>query len=121
MAKILIVDDEPQLTEVLGYLLEAWGYEIGRANNSDEAFKKASENNFDLVLTDIRMPGGSGIDLLNAFRVQFPSLAVIAMSGFSDYTEEDLIEKGFAGYLSKPFNHFTAKKKIEDILAGTNK
>ncbi len=100
---ILIVDDEADLREILQYDLEDVGYQTFTAPEAHEALKIISENNIDLVISDIRMPGGDGIFLLDSLRKNdFRDPPVILVSGFSDITPAEAFHKGVVHFLPKP-------------------
>lgn len=102
---ILLVDDEPDLLEVLGIELEYAGFKTATARNGYEAIEMMKRIDPDAVLSDIRMPHGDGIFLLehlmNERKGQPP---LVFMSGFADLDEAAAFEKGAAGYLHKPID-----------------
>ena len=105
MIKLLIVDDEPDLREVLALEFEMMGHEVSEASNGHEAYERILSESFDLILCDLRMPQGGGIELLE--RVQSmtgPRPAIILMTGLYDLDDRDLMKKGAFGVVSKPFN-----------------
>lgn len=109
-AKLLIVDDKEQMREVLRKFLLAEGYEIETAENASEALKKFQNGNIDLVLSDIRMPGMDGNELL-AQILQFDKNAiVILMTAFGSIEAAvGAIKQGATDYISKPF-------QMEEVL-----
>ncbi|MCP4680420.1 MAG: response regulator [Deltaproteobacteria bacterium] len=81
MARILVVDDEPQVRQLLrGTLLKA-GYEVDEAEDGDMAIERYRDNPADLVISDIVMPERDGTGLIIALQQEFPDLKIIAMSG----------------------------------------
>ncbi|HMK36445.1 MAG TPA: HD domain-containing phosphohydrolase [Desulfomonilaceae bacterium] len=104
-AKILVVDDEPHIGELLSRWLIAEGYWCRTATNGDEAVKILEAEKFHLVVTDIIMPGLSGIDLLMIVRSSFPDVAVILVTAVEDRkTAIYALELGAYGYVIKPFD-----------------
>ncbi len=104
-ARILIVDDEPAIAKALAKKLERAGYECISANSGEEALQHLSADDLDVVVTDVRMPGMSGIDLLKEIKARGTDVQVIMMTAFTDvaYAVEALRHKA-DDYLLKPFN-----------------
>jgi two-component system response regulator PilR (NtrC family) len=109
MARILVVDNEKSLCDFLTILLEKEGYEVATAPNGEVAVRLINENDFDMVLTDIRMPRSDGIDVLAASKSRNPNTPVVMMTAFaSAETAVEAMKKGAYDYISKPF-------KVEDL------
>ena len=103
--KILIVDDELEIANMVGELLNLAGYECFMANSGDSALKALGKREFGLVVTDIMMPGMSGIELLIEIKKSFPDVAVIMVTGLDDRNMAiHTLELGAYGYIIKPFN-----------------
>jgi CheY-like chemotaxis protein len=101
---ILIVDDESDLREIVAGELEFLGAIVFQAENIQHAQDLLSKNLIDLVISDIRMPGGSGIELLEFVKKKFgANLPVILITGFADITPMDAYGKGAEALVSKPF------------------
>ena len=103
---ILIVDDEPGIQRLLTFELKYLGYETVTAGSADEALLMLRHHSFDLVISDIRMPGTmDGIDLIETYRKEKPSQKVIFITG---YAIEEKLKKALENPLSvcfkKPFN-----------------
>jgi DNA-binding NtrC family response regulator len=101
--RILVVDDEENLRRVMQVQLESAGYQLHTAADASEALSLLEKIPFDLVLTDFRMPGRSGLELLREIRSRFPSVQAIMMTAFG--TVEDAVEAMRAGayhYVTKP-------------------
>ena len=82
---VLVVDDEEDLREILRFELEDQGYNVLEADGVDEALSQLSKNHVDVVVSDIRMPERSGIELLKEIRIKHHDKpALIFMSGFAD-------------------------------------
>jgi len=104
MKRILIVDDEPGILEVLRTLLETEDREIVAANNGEEATKNLTNREFDLMITDIRMTPVSGMDLLRSARDIRPDMAVIMLTAFGTVdTAVEAMQLGAFDYIHKPF------------------
>lgn len=102
--KILVVDDEPHISQLLCRYLTGEGYACEEASSGEEAMKMLEADHFHLVIADIIMPGISGIDLLTIIRPLYPDMAVIMVTAVDDRDTGILaIELGAYGYVIKPF------------------
>jgi len=102
--RILIVDDEAPIRKILSKLLTEQGYECSAAANAVEAKEKLARESFDLLLCDVRMPGESGLELVEEVMPSFPKMAVVFVSGADDPKVAQLaLERGAYGYIFKPF------------------
>jgi len=116
--KILIVDDEPDLREVMTYDLKGEGFQVVEAANGRSAFDLIKAGGIHLVISDVRMPGGDGIELLdNVQKMSAPKPVMIIVSGFSDLTPEMAIQKGAVALMSKPFDIEEMHGYIEKYLS----
>jgi DNA-binding NtrC family response regulator len=114
---ILIVDDEEGLREGLGKLLEDDGYAVLSAENGEQALEILQQSHIDLVLTDMRMPGMDGIELLKKIRERHGDLGVIILTGYGQI--ESYIEAmnfGAIEYVSKPFKVNELKFIVNKVL-----
>src|ERR1041384_4287174 len=103
MADILVVDDDDVISETLDELLSA-SYSCQKENTAAEALAKLEAQRFDVVLTDISMPGLNGTELLQRVVEKYPGTPVIIISGHSDQDHaQGLISRGAFDYLLKPF------------------
>ncbi|MGC8759173.1 MAG: sigma-54-dependent transcriptional regulator [Bryobacteraceae bacterium] len=101
--RILIVEDEEKLRRVLALHLEGLGYDVTTTASAEEALRLAGQAN--LVLTDLRLPGMNGLDLLEALQRQNARLPVIVMTAYSSVeTAVEAMKKGAADFLPKPFS-----------------
>lgn len=106
MEKILVVDDEKSMNEVLRILLEAEGFNVTPAFSGKEAINLLKVHQFDLIITDIKMPGANGFDVLRAAKETDHETIVIMITAFG--TNEDAIEamkQGAYDYINKPFKN----------------
>lgn len=102
--KILVVDDEVMMRNLILKILESEGYQITMTSSGDEALAMLKENNYDLLLTDVKMPGMSGFELLKQVKKSWPDMVVIVMTGYGDaYTVKEALLLGADEYVSKPF------------------
>jgi two-component system response regulator PilR (NtrC family) len=103
MADILVVDDDEVIRDTLCELLSG-EYACQTADTAEAALTKLEARPFDVVLTDISMPGLNGMELLNRVLQSYPSTPVIIISGMTDEEQaQRLIERGAFDYLLKPF------------------
>ena len=112
--KILVVDDEETIRDLLQAFLHDEGYEIDTASSGKEALHYLDKTNYNLVLTDIRMPSPSGIELLKIIKERSPGTEVIIFTGHS--TEElaiKAVKLGAFDYLRKPCDTKELISKIE--------
>ena len=102
--KVLIVDDEASVGRTLMRILKGTHGEFSLALSAEEARRLLKEEAFDLILCDIRLPGESGMDLIEHVISQYPDTAVIMVSGVDDpQTVQRALEIGVYGYILKPF------------------
>lgn len=120
MAKrLLIVDDEETLTFSLyqSFILSNKDYEVVTANSGEEAVEKMSINPFDLIITDICMPGISGFDVLKKVKEEYPNTEVVVMTAYgSSDNREKALNEGAHFYIEKPFEIKEFKKLVMQIL-----
>jgi DNA-binding NtrC family response regulator len=104
LQRILVVDDEASLLMTLVANLELEGFEVAEAKNAEQALAELRTREFDLVLSDIRMPGMSGVDLCRAIHKAKPELPVVLMTAFSvESVVRDAVNEGALLVLPKPF------------------
>jgi len=115
--KILVVDDEIKMRRVLQMILQKEGYEIVTSKDGREALQKVEEENFDLVLTDMKMPGLSGIDLLKKIRESDEEIPVIMITAYGTVeTAVKAMKEGAYDYLLKPFEKDEMKIIVANAL-----
>ena len=111
--KVLVVDDDPDLQEILGICLRHWGFEVASAANGNDGARLAESYHPDIVLSDVMMPDISGIDLLKSLLSKEPGRPVILMTG---YSTSDMvaaaIKDGALDLLTKPLDY----RKLKSIL-----
>lgn len=116
MADILVVDDDDVIRDTLGELLSA-DYSCQTANTAEEALAKLEAQAFDVVLTDISMPGLDGNELLNKVVKLYPGTPVIIISGHSDQQQaEELLGRGAFDYLLKPFRLEIVEESVKRAI-----
>jgi two-component system, response regulator FlrC len=101
---ILLVEDEEELRDLLATELRDFSYEVIEASNGSDAYAKLKTHTIHLVITDLRMAGGSGLELLSDLRKHKDmNIPAILMSGFADCTAKQAREFGADELLHKPF------------------
>ena len=113
-ALVLIVDDEPNVRKVLAALLEQSGYATAQAGSGEEALALVRAEDPDLVLTDLKMPGMDGLDLLNRLRREFGEIPVVMLTAHGTVaTAVDAMKRGAFDFLTKPFE----RAQVVDVIA----
>ena len=117
-SRLLIVDDDQGMRENLAELFGSLGYEVRTAANTPEALGILEEQDVDLLLTDYKMPGPTGVELIEAARKRRPGLRAVLMTAFGDsFTEIESVRRGAVGYLNKPFEADEVVVFVERLLA----
>ncbi|OQY25698.1 MAG: hypothetical protein B6I34_01710 [Anaerolineaceae bacterium 4572_32.1] len=114
-SKILVVDDEEGMRELLSFMLRTEGYHIVEAANGEDAVELLAEQVFDVVISDIMMPGMGGMELLRRIRNRNDDVVVIVMTAYASLqTAIEAMKFGAYDYLIKPFNDV---EKVINIVA----
>jgi signal transduction histidine kinase/DNA-binding response OmpR family regulator len=113
-ARILVVDDEIQVVHIFRDLLTQQGYEVEDCDNGDDAILKVTNGKFDLVLTDINLPGVDGLEVIRAAKAADKDTCVILITGYASTTTAiDALRQGAYDYITKPFDLWETAKAIE--------
>ena len=113
-ARILVVDDEEQVVQIFQDMLTQQGYEVVSSSNGDDAIAKVTRENFDLVLTDINLPGVDGLEVVRAAKAADKDTCVILITGCASTTTAiDALRQGAYDYITKPFDLWETAKAIE--------
>ena len=117
MGRILIADDHDALRRGLARALTAAGHEVEEAPNGNQAIERLHDGHFDVVLSDLKMGGSDGLDVLRTTKTLHPSTAVILMTAFgSVHTAVEAMKIGAFDYVQKPFEIEEMEVKIEKAL-----
>lgn len=115
--RILLVDDQPSLRRSLSLMLQTAGFETGEAANAEEALLALTHSPYNLVVTDLRMDGMSGMDLLEHIKRQQPGLPVIVITAYGSIESAvEAMRRGAFDYLTKPFRDIDLIDKIRASL-----
>jgi two-component system response regulator PilR (NtrC family) len=115
--RILVVDDEISMREFLGILLEREGYLVDLAESGDAALPKLESTVYDLVISDVKMPGLDGIGLLTRIKEKSPDTAVLMVTAFSAAEQAvEAMKLGAYDYIAKPFNVEEIKIIVRNAL-----
>jgi len=117
--KILVVDDQESMRVLLQDMLEVIGYEVTLAEGGEQALGILGESEFDLVLSDLNMPGMDGTALLRSIKSSRPDLPVVIITGYGTFhTEKRVMREGADGYISKPCTLSKIDKTLAAIFGG---
>ncbi|MCX6968169.1 MAG: PAS domain S-box protein [Verrucomicrobia bacterium] len=114
--RILLVEDHEDTLRILARLLRKWGYGVTTANSVRTALERASEQHFDLLVSDLGLPDGSGMDTMQVLRERY-HLPAIALSGYG--TDEDIrasLDAGFSEHLTKPVSFQTLRTSVQRVM-----
>src|SRR5438093_9762026 len=115
--KILVVDDEQSMAQFLGIVLRKEGYHVVTANNGRDALDKVKAENFNVVITDIKMPGMDGIQLLQGVKKHDPSLPVVIMTAYAAHQSAiDAVNLGAFQYLIKNAKNDEIKLVVRNAI-----
>src|SRR5688572_27039463 len=115
--RILVVDDEPSMRDMLRIVLRRDGYEVTIAENGRQAIEKLKTEPFDLLLSDIRMPDITGVEVLRAAKDLNPDVVAFMMTAFaSTDTAVEAMRLGAVDYFTKPFSMDELRLKIRQHL-----
>lgn len=115
--KVLVVDDERDICRALEFLLSREGYKIVTAYSGQDALKKIEAEDFDLVITDLRMEGIDGMQVLEKAQGINPNLMVIIMTAFGSVESAvEAMKKGASDYIVKPFINEDVKMTVRRLL-----
>ena len=115
---VLVVDDAPDVVEMLAMLLRHSGYQVVTAASAYAALNAAHDERFDVIVSDIGMPGMNGYELVEALRAlpAYSAIPMIALTGFALFENRDrAMKSGFSAFLSKPIEPTALIELIEQL------
>ncbi len=117
MVRVMIIEDDEEMRSLLKDLFEEEGFETDSVSNGVNALEKLSEDHFDLVITDIRMPGLTGLEILPTIRKLNPETPIIVMTAYgSDDVRRRSLERGATIYLEKPIHLSKLRTVIHEMV-----
>ena len=118
LRRVLVVDDDPAVRKSFDRVLTGKGYAVITAENGEEALRKLNEEKYDLVYSDIRMPGMSGLEVAEKVRARRPWTPVVIITGYgTDIAEERAKAAGVSKFLHKPLSPAMIEDSARDVLA----
>jgi DNA-binding NtrC family response regulator len=118
VARILIIEDDEEMRSLLEDILDEEGFQTESVSNGSEGLQELTKEPFDLVITDIRMPGLTGLDILPVIKRLQPDASVIVITAFGNQeVYRRSFEKGAAGYLEKPIHVDRLKTLVHEMLS----
>ncbi len=119
-ARLLIVEDDPQMRRILSEMLAEEGYKVSSVGSGKEAIEKVKGNGFDVVVADIIMPGMDGMDVLKEVKKLEPQIHVIMITAFATIENAvEAIKNGASDYIAKPFKIAEVEVAIKRVLEET--
>jgi len=116
--KVLVVDDDPVVRKSFDRVLSSKGYAVITAENGEEALTKLSQEKYDVVYTDIRMPGMSGLEVAEKVKARQPWTPVVIITGYgNDAAEARAKAAGVANFLHKPLSPALIEGSAQDAMA----
>lgn len=116
MSNILLVDDDPEVLELVSQFVVSFGYQVKLASSGAEALAIVDDHaDFDLLITDVMMPGLDGFTLARLARIRQPLLKIIYISGYSAQLRD--VGEIFGPLLPKPFRAATLKQAMSEALS----
>jgi GAF domain-containing protein/anti-sigma regulatory factor (Ser/Thr protein kinase) len=120
-ARILVIDDEPEVRDTLADILEAEGHQVVAASSGAEGLARLGEAGFDLLMTDLAMPAMSGWQVAEAVQARVPGLPVVLVTGWGVEVPADQLRKGgVARVLTKPFRLDGVRELLAALLQGAS-
>jgi CheY-like chemotaxis protein len=115
---ILLIDDEPDVLDMLELSISSMGYGVTTAGSGEEALAKARQQHFDLVFADLRMPGLDGIAITRELKALDPAIDVVISSAYvSEETRATCLSSGATDFISKPFTLSALEAFLERLFS----
>lgn len=115
--RILIVDDDPVVLEVMKSIIASYGFALATASDGQQALAKLQSDHFSIIITDINMPIMDGMELLRHVKDHYPKIGVIVVTGLSEhYSYIEVINAGAIDYMTKPFESSELLAKLRRVI-----
>ncbi len=115
--RILVIEDDAEMRRLLRDFIQEAGYEAQSVENGSAAFIRTARESFDLILTDIRMPGLSGLEILPGLKKLQPHAPIIVITAFgSEEVHQRALERGAHAYMEKPIYLDELKRLITEMV-----
>jgi len=116
-AKVLVVEDDPDIRKILELFLTEKAFRVKSAESAPQALEMLAEEPIDLILSDVRMPGMSGLDLLRHLKERDPEIQLVLMSAYSSVKDAvEAIRLGAADYVEKPIDFRRLERVLQTVL-----
>ena len=118
MKKLLVIEDDKIINNIIEFLLKKEGYLIDVAKDGNEGFDMINKNNYDLIITDIMLPYKSGLEVTSYVKANFPKIPIIIVSalGKEDLTIIEAFKLGADDLVAKPFNPIELILRVKRLL-----
>ena len=119
--RILVVDDQESMRQMLSDLLELMGHEPRAVEGGESALQNLRAQGADLVITDLNMPVMNGMELMKQIKSEFPGTPVIIITGYGSFhTEKQVLSNGADGYIPKPCTIHRVQQTVNQALGVTS-
>jgi len=120
--RILVIEDDEEMRSLLEDFIEEEGYGVDSVGDGSEAFRKLAKGSFDLIITDIRMPGLNGLDILPGLKQIQPGIPIIVITAFgSEEVQRRALTRGADAYLEKPLHLEQLRTLIQEMVSSKGK
>jgi len=115
--RILVVEDEPAISDAVAYALREAGYEVEAVGNGDRALEEARSHRYDLMVLDLLLPGTPGLDVCNALRTEQSDLPIVMLTARDSELERvEGLDTGADDYVTKPFSVAELVSRVRSLL-----